>query len=114
MEVYKKQLDSQMNMKKNQTLYGNMTGVEKQMNKDEIVAYKNFEAGHYNMIPGINSKPIKPTQFHELEKVNEHHDWDIDEDRHRLEKYGLTRDFTKDIKGSHIDAHQTSMGQLAP
>ncbi len=103
-----------MNMKKNQTLYGNMTGVEKQMNKDEIVAYKNFEQGHYNMIPGINSKPIKPTAMHEMEKQIEHHERDIDMDAHRLEKYGLTRDFTKDIKGSHIDAHKSSIGQLAP
>lgn len=55
MEVYKKQLDSQMNVKKQAALYGNMTGVEKQMNKDEMLAYKNFETKTMAFIPGLNS-----------------------------------------------------------
>ena len=41
MESYKQQLDTQVNLKKKALLYGNMTQVEKQLNHDEIHAYKN-------------------------------------------------------------------------
>lgn len=34
-----------------------MTNVEKQFNKDELVAYKNYDNNHYSLVPGIS--PIK-------------------------------------------------------
>ena len=32
--------------------YGNMTNVEKEMNKDELIAYKNHDRNEVTMIPG--------------------------------------------------------------
>ena len=37
-------------------LYGNMTSVEKQINKRDLEAYKNHEVSHYQaLIPGLNN-----------------------------------------------------------
>ena len=33
--------------------YGNMSQTEKQMNKSDLQAYKNYESVNYNMVPGI-------------------------------------------------------------
>ena len=33
--------------------YGNMSQAEKQMNKGDLKAYKNYESVNYNMVPGI-------------------------------------------------------------
>ena len=39
---------------------GNMTNVEKQMNKDDLVAYKNYDNNQYSLVPGISTdKKIK-------------------------------------------------------
>ena len=35
---------------------GNMTNVEKHMNKDDLVAYKNFDNKQYSMIPGVSKE----------------------------------------------------------
>jgi hypothetical protein len=36
-------------------MYGNMTSVEKQMNKEDLAAWKKFDNNQYSMIPGISS-----------------------------------------------------------
>jgi len=36
-----------------------MTGVEKQLNKDEMNAFKNHDSTNYAMIHGISSSPVK-------------------------------------------------------
>jgi len=36
-------------------MYGNMTSVEKQMNKDDLIAWKNYDNVQYSLIPGISS-----------------------------------------------------------
>lgn len=33
-----------------------MTSVEKQMNKDDLIAWKNYDDVQYSLIPGISSK----------------------------------------------------------
>lgn len=33
--------------------YGNMSQSEKQINKDDLVAYKNYDSVNYSMVPGI-------------------------------------------------------------
>ena len=45
-----------------------MTGVEKEMNKDDLVAYKKYDNNQYAMIPGISHqknfaepRPVKNT-----------------------------------------------------
>ena len=60
---YKQQLDKQMGVKKRQAMYGNMTGVEKQLNKEELEAYKNYEKGNH-FLPGFDNKPAKEHKPH--------------------------------------------------
>lgn len=35
---------------------GNMTSVEKQMNKDDLLAYKMYDNKQYSMIPGVSKE----------------------------------------------------------
>lgn len=37
-------LDSQINVRNQLKLYGNMTNVEKQMNKEDLEAYKHYKS----------------------------------------------------------------------
>lgn len=50
-----------MNLKKKALMYGNMTKVEKQLNRDEIKAFKHHDNTNYAMIHGISSSPVKPS-----------------------------------------------------
>ena len=34
-------------------MYGNMSSVEKALNKNEMEAYKNYDARQYSLIPGL-------------------------------------------------------------
>lgn len=36
-------------------MHGNMTGVEKQMNKDDLIAWKNYDNNQYSLIPGFST-----------------------------------------------------------
>lgn len=48
-----------MKAKKVLSTYGNMTNVEKQMNKEDLQAWKVYDNIQYALIPGINhTKPI--------------------------------------------------------
>ena len=53
--MYKEQLDSQMRIKAAYRAAGNMTGVEKQMNKDDMVAWKKYDNKQYALIPGMQT-----------------------------------------------------------
>lgn len=35
--------------------YGNMTELEKKMNRVDLLAYKNYDNKSYGLVPGINS-----------------------------------------------------------
>jgi hypothetical protein len=48
-------LDNQINVKNQLQLYGNMTSVEKQINKQDLEAYKNMENTYNSMLPGLNN-----------------------------------------------------------
>lgn len=50
--MYKNQLDQQMQEQRAYKAYGNMTNVEKELNKDELVAYKKYDVSSYAMVPG--------------------------------------------------------------
>ena len=52
MMMYKKELDVQIQNRQALKAYGNMTSVEKEMNKDELVAYKKFDNNDLSMVPG--------------------------------------------------------------
>lgn len=53
--MYKELLDTQTQCNKELQGYGNMTDVEKKMNRMDLNAYKNFDQQQYSMVPGINS-----------------------------------------------------------
>lgn len=39
-------------------MHGNMTNVEKQLNKDDLLAWKNYDNTQYSLIPGISNKKV--------------------------------------------------------
>jgi hypothetical protein len=45
-----------MMLKKTLKAYGNMSAAEKQINKDDLLAYKNYDSTNYAMIPGLNNQ----------------------------------------------------------
>lgn len=53
--IYKQELDSQIHARQAMKAYGNMTNVEKELNKDELVAYKKYDNSPYTMVPGVTS-----------------------------------------------------------
>lgn len=53
--TYKEMLDNQINVRNSLKIYGNMTNVEKQLNKDDLEAYKNFQPQYNALIPGLNN-----------------------------------------------------------
>ena len=55
---YKKMLDQQVNVKNQFKMYGNMTSVEKALNRPDLEAYKNYDSKEYSMIPGLNAGQI--------------------------------------------------------
>ena len=56
MQTYKQDLDGQINQRVQMKAYGNMTNVEKEMNRDDLHAYKKFDDKQYGMIPGFGSQ----------------------------------------------------------
>lgn len=53
-QMYKDILNYQCQLNKKLKTQGGMTGVEKEMNKRELNAYKHFENNSFGMIPGLN------------------------------------------------------------
>jgi len=45
-----------MNMGKGLKGFGNMSQAEKQINKQDLKAYQNYETTNHAMIPGINNR----------------------------------------------------------
>ena len=39
-------------------MYGNMSSIEKKMNKGDLRAYKNYDNNQYALIPGIASTKV--------------------------------------------------------
>ena len=57
-QVYRGVLDSQVHFTKEvNSNYGNMTSVEKRLNKDDLLAYKVYDRNQYAMIPGHKHEP---------------------------------------------------------
>ena len=91
---YKEMLDTQLRVSKQRRLYGNMTGVEKRINKDDLLAWKNYDHNTYALIPGLNSskKPIPDKIF--THKQEHKKDRSFDQELHRMNQFGFTRDVT--------------------
>ena len=60
MQQYKVDLDSQVNHRKILRSYGNMTNVEKEMNKDDLNAWKKYDNNQYSLIPGLSVQKAMP------------------------------------------------------
>ena len=86
---YKEMLDNQMQFNSHLKLYGNMTNVEKKMNKDDLKAWQNYDDNQYSLIPGLNSRKLinhdKRDQIHKKERS-------LVEDQQRLQQFGFTRE----------------------
>uniref|UniRef100_A0A7S3J698 Uncharacterized protein n=1 Tax=Euplotes harpa TaxID=151035 RepID=A0A7S3J698_9SPIT len=52
---YREILDQQLKQSKEIRQYGNMTQVEKKLNKYDLYAYKHNDNNQYSLIPGFNS-----------------------------------------------------------
>lgn len=90
-EMYRQMLQSQVQYNNGLKNFGNMTKVEKMMNRDDLKAYKKFDNNQYSMIPGINTVKKYPKGHNE--KSSKVHSYD--EDQRRLETYGYGRYLNK-------------------
>ena len=43
--------------------YGNMSATEKQINKQDLISYKNFDQTNHAMIPGLKGKSELPNRI---------------------------------------------------
>ena len=92
MALYKKHLDEQVNMKKKFEMYGNMSGVEKNLNRNELLAYKNYDHHNVAMIPGFNSSPHQPSQRVLFDKMQQNMKKPQMDELNQLNKLGFTRE----------------------
>ena len=54
--LYRDLLNTQMQYQKELRGYGNMTELEKKINRVDLAAYKNYDNKIYSLVPGINSE----------------------------------------------------------
>lgn len=47
-------------------MHGNMTNEEKKLNKDDIIAYKNFDNNQYSLIPGVSKNKMIMVRDHKI------------------------------------------------
>ena len=52
-------LDRQLEVRNQFKMYGNMSSIEKALNKNDLQAYKNYDNRQYSLVPGLqHSKHI--------------------------------------------------------
>ena len=93
-DSYKNMLDNQMKISKQKRMYGNMTGVEKSFNKNDLSAYKHYDGNTYALIPGLNSSTKPVSNKVTMDKLNKKRDRSYDDELHRMNQFGFTRDVT--------------------
>ena len=54
--MYRELLNTQLQYNKDMQGYGNMTNIEKKMNREDLIAYKNYDNTQYALIPGVNNQ----------------------------------------------------------
>jgi hypothetical protein len=84
-DMYRQMLNSQVQYNKGMKSFGNMTAVEKMMNRDDLKAYKVYDNNQYSMIPGVKNEKIARTEKKKHKKTS------YEEDQRRLEAYGYGR-----------------------
>lgn len=63
MQNYKDMLDQQVNLKNQFKMYGNMSSMEKAINRHDLHAYKHYDNNQYAMVPGVASTKAVPGLF---------------------------------------------------
>lgn len=91
---YKEMLDNQAKTRQNMKMYGNMTGIEKQLNKNDLSAFKHYDNKTYALIPGLNSVSYSPSKKVAEDKALKQVGRSFEEMDHRMNQFGLTRDVT--------------------
>jgi len=84
---YKEMLDSQRKVKHEYKSYGNMTNVEKCMNRNDLLAWKNYDYTTYALIPGVNSDNLRLSQKVEEQRNKKIKTRDLDKEMQRLNIY---------------------------
>lgn len=113
-QQYKDQLDNQKRTKDHMRMYGNMTGIEKQLNKNDLAAFKHYDNKTYAMIPGLNNSSTAPSKKVLEEKMNKKRERSYDEQIDRMNQFGLTRDVTL-VKNPALyttNAHKSSLEDI--
>ena len=113
-QKYKEMLDNQKKTKDHMRMYGNMTGIEKQFNKNDLSAFKNYDNNTYALIPGLNSTSVQPSDKVMKDKTNKRTQRTYNEEIERMNQFGLTRDVTlmKNPALIATNAHRSSMDDI--
>lgn len=112
-QKYKEMLDNQAKTRQNMKMYGNMTGIEKQFNKNDLSAFKNYDNKTYALIPGLNSVSYSPSKKVAEDKATKQVGRSFEEMDHRMNQFGLTRDVTL-VKNPalYANAHRSSVDDI--
>lgn len=112
---YKEALDNQYKTREYMNMYGNMTGIEKQLNKNDLIAFKHYDNKTYALIPGLNSVSYSPSKKIAEEKEAKKGERTHEEELQRMNQFGLTRDVTL-VKNpatlSTQNAHRSSVDDI--
>ena len=84
---YREMLDNQRKIKAEYKAYGNMTDVEKSMNRNDLIAWKNYDYTTYAMIPGFNSSTLNLSQKVEEARSKKQKVRDLEKETQRLNIY---------------------------
>jgi len=116
---YKQMLDNQKKTREYMNMYGNMTGIEKQMNRNDLSAFKNYDNKTYALIPGLNSTSHAPSKKVIDDKMNKFNitgkrERSHEEENEKMNQFGLTRDVTlmKNPQYYSNNAHKSSMDNI--
>lgn len=119
---YKQDLDTQIQNKKVLQAYGNMTNVEKEMNKDDLIAWKKYDNNQYSMIPGIShnkklAEQRAPKQFSPQVTANKAKSTMLNEGKlrmqeERLAQYGLLNRPIPNTRHERVPVDTNSKGTI--
>lgn len=104
-EMYRQMLQSQIQYNNGLRAFGNMTKVEKQLNKDDLKAYKIYDNKQYALIPGINNEK----RFLKRDEPKKVRGDTYADDQKRLEGYGYGRFLKKVPTAGPIDNYGAAM-----
>lgn len=106
-DMYRQMLNSQIQYNQGLKAFGNMTHVEKKMNKEDLKAYKKFDNNQYALIPGISNE----RKFMQREGAKSHKKVPYEEEQRRLEAYGYGRYLKKVPTVGPIENYNIGMSQ---